>query len=86
MERLFHHTEERLLSAKKETLAFEEDSALSTSFGSVSAAESWVRRVETWLDNIRQDLESDSLPAPGSTGVRWLLYPSGGATTGPSTG
>ena len=82
----FFRTGEKLLEARKEVLAFQEDSGLSSSFVSLAAAESWVRRVETWIANLRRDLETDSLPAPGNSGARWLLFPSEYARIDAATG
>ena len=82
----FFCTDERLLAARKEVLAFQEGSDLSSSFDNLEAAENWVRRVEAWTRNLRRDLEGDSLPAPGMSGARWLLFPSEHVTTNLSTG
>ena len=41
---------------------------------SVSAAETWLARVQTWSENIKMALEADSVAAPGLPGERWLLY------------
>ena len=74
------------MAAKREILAFQEGSDMSSIFESLSAAESWARRVETWIKNLRQDLEGDSLPAPGQCGARWLLFPCDTAVVNNSTG
>ena len=65
----FFCADKRLLGAKKELLACQEERIISPVFQSVQAAESWVRRVETWIQNLRRDLERDSLPAPGQCGA-----------------
>ena len=82
----FFHTQERLTAARKEANTFEEGSDASSSFSSASTAQSWIRRVEAWISNLRRDLEIDSLPAPGLVGDRWLLYSSGDVAICPSTG
>ena len=43
-------------------------------FENIPAAEAWRDRVIKWRENLRNDLEKDSVPAPGGTG-RWLLWP-----------
>ena len=73
----FFHTQERLSAAREEANSFEEGSDAPSSFSSASAAQSWIRRVEAWISNLRRDLETDSLPAPGLVGERWLVYSSG---------
>ena len=82
----FFRTREKLLEAQKEVLAFQEDTKLESTFPSLRAAESWLRRVQTWIGNLRDDLSRDSLPAPGEPGVRWLLYPSDNARVDADTG
>ena len=49
-------------------------------FSSVADAEAWHRRVCVFFENIRRDLQADSVPAPGREGCRWLLYASGALT------
>ena len=51
--------------AEREIKAFDDNTKISTSMPTRSAAEAWLRRVQTWKANLRQDLEADSLPAPG---------------------
>ena len=82
----FFHTQKRLSAARKEANSFEEGSDAPSSFSSASAAQSWIRRVEAWISNLRRDLETDSLPAPGLVGERWLLYSFGGPLICSSTG
>ena len=40
-------TEERLETAKKDILSFANDSGLTLRFATITASESWVRRVQT---------------------------------------
>ena len=57
----FFHTQERLSAARKEANSFEDGSDATSSFSSASAAQSWIRRVEAGISNLRRDLETDSL-------------------------
>ena len=66
----FFLTKERLEEAEKEVKDFDDGES---SFATVDAAKSWVRRVRCWVDNLRRDLVEDSVPAP-SGGNRWLLF------------
>ena len=34
----------------------------------------WATRVTQWRNNIEDDLKADSVPAPGSSGRRWLFF------------
>ena len=67
-------------AAEHEVRCFEPDSGLESAFRSASAARSWKRRVECWVVNLRRDLESDSLLAPGQSDRRWLLFQSSSVT------
>ena len=33
-----------------------------------------MRRVDQWIQNLRQDLQRDSVSAPGTSDVRWLFF------------
>ena len=55
----------RLSEASKEVLAFRAGSDIPPVFNSLAAAEAWLRRVERWIDNLRNDLRADSVAAPG---------------------
>ena len=74
------------MAARREILAFHNDTMAPSDFGSREAAESWLRRVETWIGNLRRDLERDSISAPNGSGSRWLLYPSEHTVRNESTG
>jgi hypothetical protein len=74
------------MAARREILAFEEGSNLAKEFENRSSAQSWVRRIETWISNLRRDLASDSLLSPSGNGDRWLLYPSANAVRNESSG
>ena len=43
-------------------------------FRSKAAATSWLRRVQLWRANLLRDLRADSVLAPGSKDLRWLLF------------
>ena len=54
-------TTQRLQQAENELRDFDDGES---SFATVDAAASWVRRVECWIANLRRDLVLDSVPAP----------------------
>ena len=82
----FFDVDGKVIEARKELLAFEENNDLSTSFASVAAAESWQRRVDHWRENLRRDITADSVAAPGQSWSRWLLYSSSSLTIDSATG
>ena len=43
-------------------------------FRSKAAATSWLRRVQQWRANLLRDLRADSVLAPGTKDLRWLLF------------
>ena len=53
---IFLLTDERLMSAKKELLAFQDERVFSSVFKNAQAAKSWFRRVETWVGNLSPDI------------------------------
>ena len=63
-------TTQRLKRANNELRDFDDGES---SFATVAAAASWVRRIECWIANLRRDLVLDSVPAPSGE-KRWLLF------------
>ena len=51
-------------------------------FRSKAAATSWFSRVQQWRVNLRRDLCADSVLAPGSKDLRWLLFFADATTVG----
>ena len=51
-------------------------------FRSKAAATSWLRRVQQWRANLLRDLRADSVLAPGSKDLRWLLFFADATTVG----
>ena len=45
-----------------------------STFTSITGAEAWLRRVQTYVANLQRNLTADSVPAPGRDGDRWMLY------------
>ena len=82
----FFCTGTRLSQARTEVLAFQDGSDIPPTLSSIAAAEAWVRRVERWIDNLRNDLRVDSVAAPGDGTQRWLLSPSAGVSQTAGTG
>jgi len=74
--RIFFKTQERLASAMVAVASFENEGHESDTFPSKEIAECWLRRVEKWVQNLRKDLRSDSVEAPGDSEKRWLLFKS----------
>ena len=70
----FFLTETHLQSAAREVAACSPESKLNSSFAGVEAAMAWQRRVQQWEQNLLQDLQRDSVQAPGSADVRWLFF------------
>ena len=77
---------ERIADATKEVMAFEEDNALTSVFDSVGTASAWKRRVERWVRNLRRDMRSDAILAPGRSDAWWLLYSSSNMSRHVQTG
>ena len=71
--RRFFLADEQIEYARREVNAFGNATSVKPSFATKEAAESWVRRVECWRENLRRDLVADSIPAPGSKGEHWLF-------------
>jgi hypothetical protein len=77
--RVFFKQEERLRTAQIEGhITGDSDGhrfdTTFSSFLSEDLANSWLRRVVQWGENLNRDLCSDSVPAPGCRGERWLLF------------
>ena len=70
----FFLTETHLQSAAREVGACSPENNLTSSFAGIEAARAWQRRVKRWEENLLQDLQRDSVQAPGSSNVRWLFY------------
>ena len=70
----FFHTADKCHEAETNLHAMRKEGCCPLDFKSVAAAESWLRRVETWRAQLRTDLYADCVPAPGAPEHRWLLY------------
>ena len=70
----FFLTQARLRIAKREPKTFDANSTAASSVQTRSAASAWLRRVQNGNENLRRDLESDFVPAPDGSGIRWLLF------------
>ena len=84
--RLFFKTQERLTVARRMLDGFEWNVCSSTGFAFLETCQAWLRRVECWSENVRRDLEGDSVPAPGAAGGRWLLHPTSDMVLDPKSG
>ena len=72
--RIFFKADERLASAVATVASFEQEDDRNQTFASKELAEAWLERVEQWRENLRRDLMSDSVSAPGDADKRWLLF------------
>ena len=72
--RVFFKVQERLLRAEAAVASLEQSENGNQTFSSLELAESWLKRVRQWAENLREDLIKDSVPAPGEVERRWLLF------------
>ena len=82
----FFKAEDRFKEAQKKVALFEDGSKGNGTFATQEAAEFWLRLVQEWSENLRRDLRSDAVPAPGDAGKMWLLLKSDTLTVNESTG
>ena len=80
--RKFFMTGQRILQAEKEVHKFEtKDGEKQSNFPSLAADSGWHARVKRWEENLRRDLRSDGVPAPGNKDERWMLLSSSSLTS-----
>ena len=72
----FFHTDAQLQQAEIQAASFSQDVGFERMFANEQEAQSWQHRVRQWVENLRKDLIDDSVPSPGSTEKRWLLFKS----------
>ena len=84
--RVFFKVQERLSSAAVAVASFDLPDVTNQNFTSKEEAESWLRRVQQWSENLQQDLMRDSVPAPGEPDKRWLLFQNGSLQIDKRTG
>ena len=70
----FFRAGDRVRDAARAVDTFEDGATRDAFFLTKAAAESWLRRVKQWKQNMRSDLQGDSVPAPGNPDRSWLLF------------